>query len=68
MPEQGTIKWFKRTKGYGFITPAKGGPDVLLHINLCHQLNFAPRDNMKVAYEAAQTPTGSKAVWVGEVR
>ena len=67
MREQGKIKWFKPVKGYGFITPSNGGPDVMLHANLCSQLRFVPLDGMPVEYEAVQTQTGLKAVWVGEV-
>ena len=26
----GTVKWFNERKGYGFIKPDEGGPDVLL--------------------------------------
>lgn len=26
---QGTVRWFNATKGYGFITPAGGGDDVV---------------------------------------
>ena len=28
----GTIKWFDVSKGYGFILPENGGPDILLHV------------------------------------
>lgn len=27
----GTVTWFSPGKGYGFITKAKGGPDIFVH-------------------------------------
>ena len=30
---QGTVKWFNAEKGYGFITPASGGPDLFVHFS-----------------------------------
>ena len=29
----GVVKWFDPGKGFGFILPDEGGPDILLHVN-----------------------------------
>ena len=44
----GTIKWFDASKGYGFIVPDNGSPDVLLHVTVLR------RDGYQTAYEGAR--------------
>jgi CspA family cold shock protein len=31
MSESGTVKWFDRKKGIGFVTPKEGGDDIFIH-------------------------------------
>jgi CspA family cold shock protein len=44
----GVIKWFDVAKGYGFIVPDNGMPDVLLHVTTLR------RDGFQTAYEGAR--------------
>ena len=44
----GVIKWFDVAKGYGFMVPDNGMPDVLLHMSCLR------RDGYQTAYEGAR--------------
>jgi cold shock protein len=44
----GVIKWFDVSKGYGFIVPDNGMPDILLHVTCLR------RDGYQLAYEGAR--------------
>ena len=44
----GLIKWFDTVRGYGFVVPDDGGPDILLH-SACLK-----RDGFQSAYEGAK--------------
>src|SRR5918996_5365324 len=44
----GVIKWFDVSKGFGFMVPDNGGPDILLHVTCLR------RDGFQTAYEGAR--------------
>jgi CspA family cold shock protein len=41
----GKVKWFSFSKGYGFITPDDGSPDVFLHISTVQDAGLSRLDN-----------------------
>ncbi len=48
----GTVKWFNKKKGYGFITPEDGGQDVFVHITAVKEAGmFTLQEGAKVSYE-----------------
>ena len=59
MMNNGTVKFFNESKGYGFITPDDGGKDVFVHVN---GLNDDIRENDKVSYDVEEGRKGLNAV------
>jgi len=48
----GTVKWFNPEKGYGFIQPDAGGPDVFVHISAVERAGLSGlNDGQKISYE-----------------
>lgn len=48
----GVVKWFNPTKGFGFITPNEGGPDVFVHVTAVKRAGLSTlNENDKVSYE-----------------
>lgn len=57
--QEGKVKFFNETKGFGFITPNDGGNDVFVHTS---GLKDRIRENDEVSFEVAQGQKGLNAV------
>ena len=59
----GTVKWFNATKGFGFIQPDNGGPDVFVHISAVERAGMTTlNEGQKISYEVlADRRTGKSA-------
>lgn len=57
--QQGTVKFFNESKGFGFITPSAGGADVFVHVS---GLKSEIRENDTVSYEVQNGQKGLNAV------
>lgn len=52
MRQNGTVKFFNSSKGYGFITPDDGEKDVFVHVTAVEQSGIAGlTDGMRVSFE-----------------
>ncbi len=58
----GTVKWFNGQKGFGFIQPAAGGPDVFVHISAVERAGMnGLNEGQKVGYELVQDKRTGKS-------
>ncbi len=57
--QEGTVKFFNGTKGFGFITPANGGEDIFVHVSGLVQEVY---ENDKVTFEVQNGKKGLNAV------
>ncbi|HEQ0034688.1 cold-shock protein [Pseudomonas aeruginosa] len=59
--QNGTVKWFNETKGYGFIAP-ESGPDVFVHFRAIEGNGFKTlAEGQKVSFEVVQGQKGMQA-------
>ena len=62
MPEQGVVKWFNESKGYGFIEQASG-EDVFVHFSAIQGDGYRTlAEGAAVKFDVEQGPKGLQAV------
>jgi CspA family cold shock protein len=55
----GTVKWFNRAKGYGFIEPEDGEKDAFVHISVVQNAGLETlEEGQKVQYELVEGANG----------
>lgn len=58
----GTVKWFSDAKGFGFIAPDDGGPDVFAHFSAVQMDGFRTlKQGGRVSFDLVQGPKGNLA-------
>ena len=60
--DNGIVKWFNDTKGFGFITPDNGGDDLFAHFSEIRADGFKTLvEGQKVSFETKRGPKGMQA-------
>ena len=64
----GTVKWFNKTKGFGFIVPDEGDKDVFVHITAVLDSGLQElAEGQKVSFEPIEESKGLKAVDIAHI-
>ena len=59
---EGVVKWFNAIRGYGFIAPDDGSPDVFAHVSSIEgEGDRELVEGQKVTYDTEQGPEGPQA-------
>ncbi|MBB3446810.1 cold-shock protein (plasmid) [Sinorhizobium sp. B11] len=56
----GKVKFFNMDKGFGFITPETGGPDIFVHVTAL-QYGDGLKEGQSVSYDVGQDRKTGKA-------
>lgn len=61
MQTQGTLSKWNDDKGFGYITPKRGGPDILVHLSAFPQDGRRPQLNEKLSFTVETDSNGKKS-------
>ena len=65
---EGTLQSWNDERGFGFIAPDGGGPDVFAHYSAISTSGFRTLDeNQKVEFEITQGPKGPQASTISPI-
>ena len=57
----GTVKWYNPIKGFGFIAPEDGSPDVFVHVSAVERSGLGSlNEGQRVSFEAQRNPKNGK--------
>jgi cold shock protein len=59
--EQGKVKWFDTTKGYGFIKPDSGNGDIFVHISEVEKAGYNSLSTDQLVSYELQTKNGKSS-------
>ncbi len=58
----GTVKWFNKTKGFGFIKPTDGSDDVFVHISEVQKADLTTlNEDQSIEYDVVENRGRSAA-------
>ncbi|KAB8254754.1 cold shock protein, partial [Aspergillus pseudonomiae] len=60
----GVVKWWNSEKGFGFIQPDDGSPDIFVHFSELQSGQNGLEENQRVEFEVEQGTRGPQAVGV----
>jgi cold shock protein len=59
----GIVKWFNTGKGFGFIQPEEGGPDVFVHISALERAGLSNlKEGQRVSFDVEMNKGRGSAV------